>query len=295
MKRLITPAVMAVIVAVLPLTAVSASDHHRAVYLSLGDSVAAGTQDPDPFTDDGYTDVLFRRARGTMGLTEHVNLACPGDDTNEFINGDDGPNGGSLCYGAGAPFAFGAASQLDAALAYLEANQGDVALITITIGANDLMSCNPASPECVQGVLNNAAANLGATILPKLRAAAADTPILGMNYYNPNLAYWLTPGGAAIAEQSNKLVAVSNEVLAASYRAHDIPVVDVAEAFHIYDTGSSKVPKNVRDTCRFTGMCESIDGEWQLSPTPDIHPTDLGYKRIAWAFKKAVIQSGIAG
>ena len=198
MKKLMMLAAMAVIVATLPLTAASAADGDRGVYLALGDSVAAGTQNPDQFTDDGYADVLFQRTKDSLGLTELVNLACPGDDSHEFRNGDDGPNGGSLCYGAGAPFAFGAASQLDAAVAYLEANPGDVELITLTIGANDLFRCGPApTPDCVEGAVNGVVANL-AVIVPTLQAAAPGVPIVAMNYYNPNLAHWLTPGGETI-------------------------------------------------------------------------------------------------
>lgn len=294
MNRLVTLIAIAVLVAVLPGPAASASQADRAVYLSLGDSVAAGFQSPDPFTEDGYTDVLFQRVGGSMGLTEHVNLACPGDDTNEFIDGDNGPDGGSVCYGEGAPFAFDGDSQLDAALTYLNDEGGDVALITITIGANDLLACNPATSDCIQAALANAAVNLH-EILPQLQAAAPGATIIGMNYYNPNLAYWLTPGGEAIAVRTNELVRMSNQVLAASYGASGVPVADVAAAFNIDDWSSSDVPKNVRDTCRFTGMCESVDDVWQLSSAPDIHPSDLGYRRIAWAFERRLAQMGLAG
>lgn len=293
MKRFMILATISMVVAILPLTAATASEDSATIYLSLGDSVAAGTQNPAPFTDDGYTDVLFKRVKGAMGLTEHVNLACPGDDTNEFIDGDDGPNGGSVCYGTAAPIPFGADSQLDAALDFLDAHQGEVGLITITIGANDLLGCDPVTPECVGAALTDVAVNLQATILPNLQAAAPGVPIVAMNYYNPNLAYSLTPGGDVVAEQSNQLIATGNQVLTAAYGAYGVPVVDVAGAFHTFDTDNAPVPRNVRDTCRFTRMCEVTDGTWALSPQPDIHPSDLGYMQIAWAFKKTLIAEGI--
>jgi lysophospholipase L1-like esterase len=293
MKRFMILAAIAMVVTTLPLTAASASADSGEIYLSLGDSVAAGTQNAAPFTDDGYTDVLFKRINGAMGLTEHVNLACPGDDTNEFIDGDDGPNGGSVCYGTAAPIPFGADSQLDAALAFLGAHEGEVGLITITIGANDLLGCDPVTPQCVGAALTTVSGNLTGTILPALTAAAPGVPIVAMNYYNPNLAYWLTPGGEAIAEQSNQLIATGNQVLAASYGAFGVPVVDVAGAFHTFDTDASPIPTNVRDTCRFTLMCEVTEGTWTLSAQPDIHPSDLGYKQIAWAFKKTLIAEGL--
>lgn len=293
MKRLITLAAITMVFATLPIAAASASDSDGGVYLSLGDSVAAGTQSPAPFTDNGYTNVLFQRVRGAMNLTEHVNLACPGDDTSEFIDGDDGPNGGSVCYGADAVIPFGAPSQLDAALAFLAANEGDVSLITLTIGANDILACNPVTPECFGEALTTASTNIAGIIVPQLKAAAPGVPIVAMNYYNPNLAYWLTPGGETVAEQSNVLSNIGNQALAAAYAAHAVPVVDIASAFNMNDTKGSNVPKNVKDTCRFTRMCESGKGGLHLSANPDIHPSDLGYKQIAWAFKQTLIIEGI--
>jgi len=295
MKKLIVLAIAATFMAALPLTAASANETESGdrIYVSVGDSVAAGTQDPDPFTDDGYTDALFQMLRRRMGLTEHVNFACPADDTNEMIDGEDGPDGGSLCYGTDAPFGFGDASQLATTVAFLEAHEGEIALITITLGANDLLRCPDPTPECVTEVVGNASYNLQATILPALTSAAPGVPIVAMNYYNPNLAYWLVPGGEEIAAGSNQLIAASNQVLADAYGAYGIPVADVASAFRIYDERGRNVPVNVMLTCVYTSMCSWEDGSWQLAENPDIHPNDLGYRRIAWEFLRTMRQAGI--
>lgn len=108
-------------------------------YLALGDSIAAGTQQPVPFTDNGYTSRLFKDLKEEYGFDSFVNLACPGDDTGEMLVGDDGPDGGSLCYGVDAPLPLGGSSQLDAALTYLADNPGEVKLITLTMGANVIL------------------------------------------------------------------------------------------------------------------------------------------------------------
>lgn len=292
MKKLMMLAAMTVIVATLPLTAASASDDDRGVYLALGDSVAAGTQNPEPFTDDGYADVLFQRTKDDLGLTELVNLSCPGDDTYEFRSGDDGPDGGSLCYGAGAPFNYGAPSQLDAAVAYLGANPGEVELITLTIGANDLFRCGPApTPECVTGAVNGVVANLAA-IVPTLQEAAPGVPIVAMNYYNPNLAHWLTPGSEEFAARSNQLVIASNEALEAIYATFDVPVADVESAFRTTDDRAQDVPRNVGEICKYTGMCARVEGSLQVRADHDIHPNDLGHRRIARAFIDTMTSTG---
>ena len=296
MRKLILLAAVAIITAALPLTTAAAADNPDNAYLALGDSVATGTQRSEPFTDDGYVDVLYNRIRGPLHLTEMVNLACPGDDTGEMLDGDDMTNspGGSICYGdLTAPgIDFGAPSQLDAAEAFLAANQGNVALITITIGANDFLGCD-GDPACIGNLLTNVLpANLS-QILGRLQTAAPGVPIVGMNYYNPNLAYYLVPGGQTFAEQSNQLTALGNEVLAGVYGAFGVPVVDVANKFRIYEDTSASIPLNVRMACLYTGMCDRVQGQLTLSSQADIHPSDLGYQRIAAAFKATLRAEGI--
>ena len=62
-------------------------------------------------------------------------------------------------------------------------------MITITIGANDILACDPAVQVCVQAQLTQLATNLP-QILQAINQAAPEVSIVGMNYYNPNLAYW---------------------------------------------------------------------------------------------------------
>ena len=87
-----------------------------------------------PFTDNGYTDNLFKHLEDEYGFDEFVNLACPGDDTAEMLVAAGGATSdGSLCYGAGAPLPPGGASQVDAAVGYLLANPGEVELAPVQL------------------------------------------------------------------------------------------------------------------------------------------------------------------
>lgn len=295
MRRIILLAVVATITALLPLTAAAANDDGEQVYLALGDSVASGFQAPDPFTDDGYVDVLYQRIRGPLGLDGLVNLSCPGDDTAEMIDGNDETlsPGGSLCYGSSAALGnLGGDSQLEAAEAYLAANPGGVALITITIGANDILGCGE-DLTCIGQTLGSRIPTNLAQILTRLRVAAPGVPIVAMNYYNPNLAFFFGPNGETAVEQSNQLTAAGNSVLAGVYGAFGVPVADVASAFRIYDDRGGPLPLNVRFNCLYTGMCDRVGGALTISATPDIHPSDLGYRRIAWAFHRTLEAEGI--
>lgn len=277
-----------------------ANDGGADTYLALGDSVAAGTQAPQPFTDNAYPNLLYRSIADDYGFNTFVNLSCPGDDTSEVINGDDGPNGGSHCYGEGAPFSFGADSQLQAAVAYLSSHPGEVGLITITLGANDVLACDSADPGfgvCVGGQLGQITANLS-EILATLQAVAPGVPIVGMNYYNPNLAYWIA--APSFAEASLGLTVAFNGTLEAIYGAFGVPVADVEAAFKTFKTRGD-VPQNVRTVCLYTRMCDKQGPSYVLSdhnpgvpgPQPDIHPSDKGYRKIAGVFGELIDRLGI--
>jgi lysophospholipase L1-like esterase len=270
-------------------------DDEGLTYLALGDSVGAGTQQPAPFTDNGYTDRLFKRLEDEYDFDTFVNLACPGDDTVEMRFGTGGGSQfGSACYGPFAQLPPGGTSQLDAAVAYLTANPGEVGLISIVVGANDVVACDPTDPPevlnaCVAAQLGQIGANLP-PIVGTLQAAAPGVPIVAMNYYNPNLAFWITgPAGQALATQSQALFGAFNGTLQAVYGAFGVPVVDVAKAFKTSKDKGGDPPKNVREICKLTRMCEKSGGSYILSdydpvapgPQTDIHPSDKGYRKIA--------------
>lgn len=300
MRRIVLLAMSVVLtVGVVAIPAV-ADDGGTDTYLALGDSVAAGTQAPLPFTDKGYADLLYRNIADDHGFDEFVNLSCPGDDTGEMIDGDNGPNGGSQCYGTDAPFSFGADSQLQAAVAYLASHPGEVGLITITIGANDILACDSSDPNfgvCFGGQLGQMATNLS-EILWTLQSAAPGVSIVGMNYYNPNLAYWIID--PALAEASLGLTIAFNGTLEAVYGAFGVPVADVETAFKTFKT-RGEVPQNVRTACLYTGMCEKQGPSYVLSdydpgkpgPQTDIHPSDKGYRKIAGVFGELIDDLGI--
>ncbi|MFV1999933.1 MAG: SGNH/GDSL hydrolase family protein [Acidimicrobiia bacterium] len=276
-----------------------AHDDGGGTYLALGDSIAAGTQQPLPFTDNGYTNVLYDGLADEYGFDAFVNLGCPGDDTREFISGVDGPNGGSLCYGSGS-LPPGGPSQLQAALGYLASNPGEVRLITITMGANDIFRCDFSDPEvndCLESEIGLMATNL-VTILATLRAAAPGVPIVGMNYYNANLGLWPVDPEAAAASQA--LVRPFNGTIESVYAAFGVPVADVETAFKTFETDGD-VPTNVRAICKYTRMCEKRGDSYVLSdydrvapgPQTDIHPTNTGYHRIADTYSDLIEHLGL--
>lgn len=248
------------------------------IYLSLGDSLSVGIQ-PDAngnnqLTTEGYADQLHQILRLKNRNLQLVKLGCPGETTSTMITG-------------GIPFCpYPAGSQLAQAVAFLQANRANVSLVTIDIGANDLLDCvvgGVVDTQCVIGAFGTVGANLP-TIVGQLKAAAPGVPIVAMNYYNPLVASWLQgPAGQQQAQVSAFLLGQFNDLLESIYGDPHfrVPVADVARAFHADDFAivpGIGLPVNVLLVCQLTWMCAP-------PPVgPNIHANRNGYFVIALTF-----------
>lgn len=252
----------------------SGGDHAKLYYLALGDSLAASVQpigDPTNLyrTDEGYAEQLLAIGQGHWPKLSLVKLACPGETTTSMLNG------GYCAYDRG--------TQLDQAVAFLEAHRKFVAFVTIDLGANDF-PCQAAA--CIPAGFVSIQVNLP-TILARLRSAAGpDVPIIGMSVYNPFLGAWLLgPEGEQFAAESAPLMAAVNGLLRQVFNAAGMPVADVEGAFSSSDfatmvllPGVGTVPINVARICLWTWVC--------VPPPrgPDNHANAAGYGVMARAF-----------
>lgn len=279
LKRLtsVVGAVLLSLVLVVPVTAASGSsgEHAKHYYLSLGDSLAAGVQpigDPADLyrTHEGYAEQLLGIARASFPKLALVKLGCPGETTTTMLNG------GICSYAHG--------TQLDEAVAFLEAHREFVAFVTIDIGANDF-ACNDLS--CVPAGVANVQANLPIIMAALREAAGPDVQIVGMNLYNPFLAAWFGgPEGQQFAQATTfGAILPINDMLAAIFAAFGAPTADVESAFSTTDfativslPGAGDVPLNVARICAWTWVCAP-------APLgPDNHANADGYAVIAIAF-----------
>lgn len=232
------------------------------VYLALGDSVAVGVGASDPEVG-GYTALVWEGLRETTryqesGL-EYVNLAVSGETTDSML-----AEGG----------------QLEKALALLRERNGDgnaggdVEVVTLTIGGNDILRLLRGSSPCVpdpdsvrcQEELDRTLARLEANlslILSELREAAGDrVKLFVMGYYNP-----FSGTGVAFDDAGDEAIMRVNDVIEQTATAPgvDAVLVDVAPVF--------------------------LERGPQLSHINrlDIHPNDAGYRAIADAFLAAIV------
>jgi hypothetical protein len=124
------------------------------------------------------------------------------------------------------------------------------------------------------------------------QATTRETPIIGMNYYNPFLAVALTPNCGApclqFAMASDTLASGFAGALTQIYGFFGYPTADVytkfqSNNFTIVPTASiglpspplpAQIPLNVGLICAFTFQCTQ----------QNIHATTIGYAEIAEAF-----------
>jgi lysophospholipase L1-like esterase len=266
-------------------TAVARADHASAThyYVALGDSLAEGDQ-PNGDVGQGYADQLYASLEADDHTLQLENLACGGETTSSMISGVEptgnlgsryfcappGPRREQLAHG----------SQLADAVAFLRAHSRFVSLITIDIAGNDVGLCvYQLDQACLADALMAVKQNL-TVILSALRDAAPGVPIVGMNYYDPFLAFWF--GDPNAAQTTEQMVVQFNSVLGSVYGAVGDRVADVETAFSTTDwTPVSGIPLNVLRICQWTWMCNPTYG-------PDLHANTTGYGEIAQAFLDAL-------
>ena len=235
-------------------------------YVALGDSLSTGG---GAGPGQGYVDRIFDWARGSVPGLQLEDLGCGGDSTTRMIEG-------GLCQD------YATGDQLGDAEAFLSAHPGEVRFVTIDVGGDDIVGCGLSgtlNQTCIQRALEHIAANMP-VILGGLRAAGGESlPIVGMTYYDPILAFYLTgPAGEQTARESLAVLKTLNRDLLKAYRHYHVKVAAVAKAFASTDwrtTGSyegRKLPQNVADVCNWTHMCEA---------EPNIHATAHGHEIIA--------------
>jgi len=246
-------------------------------YLALGDSLARGIQ-PDATgayvpTNQGYADDLYAFYHRRFPSLRLANLSCSSETTASMIAGPPL-----------SPCSYPAGSQLSQAVQF--ATTHAVVLITIDIGADDLLQCFhlatvTVDSTCLAGVASTVPSHV-VSILAALRAAAPNALIVGMNYYDPFLgAAILGPTGRTLAVTSLPIIKNFNTALGLVYQAMAVPVADVASTFHVNDPGGV-TPLNIAIAWLWTWMGAAPPRG------PDVHPNALGYLAIASAFAKAV-------
>jgi len=286
-------------------------------YVSLGDSLSVGYQ-PNTTgigaiapcstnvkkyagceTGQGYANDLYAQYRKKIPGLVLEEFGCPGDTSGSLLTGKGNDASAKLfhCNRKGG-------SQEAAAIAFLKAHhkKGEVPLITIDIGANDVDGCAQYTTLGAVATCVTAGEKAISTNTPKIlnglrKAAPKGTALVAMNLYDPILAYELQPyspqyGLAGLSVGLLQGATGINADIAAADKAAGFKTADVATAFDTSDT-TTQVPyqgklvaKDVEEICTLTWMCAA-------PPVgPNIHANKLGYQVIAGAFESVLGKLG---
>ena len=254
---------------------------HPHYYVALGDSMAAGAGAPP---GRGYVGNLFTHYGPRVPGLTLINYACSGESTATLI-------GRSHC-------AYGAyKSQLAPAVSFLRAHRGDLSLVTIDVGWNDISSCRsrPAAynEDCLDTVVEATRRNLQ-WIAGTLRSAAGPgVPIVSMTQFNPLLGYWFS-GEAGRDHTQVTVGAVDrlNAIIRDAYGSVGAQVADVSgvmqtDNFDVINTRLGSMPTNVARICTWLDMgCPRPGATPALRNVDD--PNGAGSRVVAWAFEQVM-------
>ena len=273
------------LVATLALPA-AASAAPRTLYVSIGDSYAAGYQPPRDgmpggYSGRGFADQLtpLARKRGYRGL-RLVNYGCGGETTTSLLR-----SGGPDCTrGAGEGTGYRGRPQMTAAERFLRRNRRRVAFVTVSIGGNDVTACARAAEPvpCVAEAVADIQKNVTATAKRIRAAVGKGVPIVGITYPDVILGRWIAGTQADRDLASLSVVAFQqfiNPALKKAYAAAGGRFVDVTKATGAYipldqtteDPQYGTIPVAVARVCALSWFCSK----------GDIHARTRGYRVIA--------------
>jgi lysophospholipase L1-like esterase len=252
-------------------------------YVSMGDSYSVGYQpSPSPGgATSGYTAYVAKKLKMQL-----ENFGCGGATTASILNvvGCTTPYGPPAATDA---VAYPTQTQVAAAEAFLSAHSGQIGLITVSIGGNDVTACAAASNpvSCVGTATKTMETNVTALAGDLRKAAGTGVPIIGLTYPDVLLGEWVYPAfPATSADQTLATESVSafqdliNPTLKTAYASVSGTFVDVTAATGAYTPLSTmaslapygKIPKAVVEVCKLTWYC-------QLG---NIHANTKGYTEI---------------
>lgn len=260
-------------------------------YLALGDSLSVGIQ-PIPSgasveTNQGYVNDLYAVEKKAIHGLKLVQLGCPGESTSSMLDGKT-----NLVHAKQYHCVKTGGSQLKAAVKWLKAHhaKGEVPLITIDLGANDVDGCTAPGVSlgpCLNAGIASISKNTPKILSALRKAAPKGTTFAGTTIYDPFLAAYLDPYNRfySLAEPSVALAQQVNTAITTADTGAKFKTADVFDAFKTTVTDpvpGTNIPTNVAEICALTWECTAPP------QGPNIHANPKGYSVIAAAFEKVI-------
>jgi lysophospholipase L1-like esterase len=260
-------------------------------YVSLGDSYATGYQPGRGSTTEGFANQVVPKARKRGYRLKLVNFGCGGATTTSIVKSK---GCAKLARAVGGP-GYEGQTQADAAAKFLRAHRGQVALVTVSIGGNDVTACARGGSDpvtCVAGATTGIKKNVGKLSKQLRSAAGKDVRIVGTTYPDVILGQWVRqPVNQDLAKLSVvAFKSLINPALKDVYGKVGGRLVDVTKATGAYGSLEEtttlapygEIPVPVAQVCKLTWYCEK----------GDIHSRKSGYGVIADLIVKTLPRRG---
>jgi lysophospholipase L1-like esterase len=280
LAALVLATVLPAVVALPPGNPVAAASPRSGIwyYVSLGDSYSVGYQ-PGRGATPGYPAYVAAHTHDRL-----VNFGCGGATTTSIIDTTGCPD--PLPHTGGAA-TYPTTTQAAAAEAFIAAHRRHLALVTVSIGGNDVTACALAANPigCVATAVASIRKNVTALASALRSAAGPDVPLIGLTYPDVilgNYVYPSTPPTAARVTLAKLSVtafrSLINPTLQQAYASAGGSFVDVTAATGAYGPLTRTVriarygvvPVPVAKVCALTWFCAK----------GNIHATDAGYRLI---------------
>jgi lysophospholipase L1-like esterase len=251
-------------------------------YVSLGDSYAVGWQRPAEDvrgpTKQGFANQIVPLAKQKGYRLKLVNFGCGGATTTSILESKGCPKEDRALDGKKY-----STTQVAAAEKFLRTHRGQVALVTVSIGGNDVTSCAAQSDPvpCVGAATDSIKKNISKLTKRLRKAGGKKVRIVGTTYPDVILGKWVY---APVDQDLAKLSVVAfqslvNPALETAYKAGKAKFVDVTKATGAYGSLDETttlapygtIPVPVAKICELTWYCQF----------GDIHSKKSGYKVIA--------------
>jgi lysophospholipase L1-like esterase len=270
------------LVALLALPAAGQAKDKRRLYVSLGDSYATGYQPTaagqGANTRNGFAYQIPKLAKQRGHHFKLVNFGCGGETTVSLLERTE------ACRGLGPDGVdYAGRTQMAAAERFIRRHKRRVALVTVSIGGNDVTMCvRQADPiPCVATAVGSIKRNV-TTIAKRLRKAGGKkVRIVGTTYPDVILGQWVgqNPNQGLAQASVAAFRQLINPELKKAYAAARGKFVDVTAATDAYDPLERTtthpvygvIPVAVAKACEHSYYCEFRD----------IHARTSGYRIIA--------------
>ncbi|WP_418004900.1 SGNH/GDSL hydrolase family protein [Mycobacterium sp. PDNC021] len=261
-------------------------------YVAVGDSFTAGYR-PDgksgSATRDGYAYRLLDKL-SREGTWKLVNFACTGQTAHD-MQFNAGCHDGALATGG---VDYPGTTQETAVEQFIAAHHRQIGLVTVSMGANDLLKClditdDRRAQHCAENAASDVHTSLQAFLTAMRSQLGPATPIVGLSYIDSFRAGVLD--GTATSQRRAAISQVLfdnylNPVLKKTYAQFNVRYVDVFSLAggDLPDTqksllpGHGTVPTTIARICTLTYFCTDNDP----------HPNREGHELTAQAIAEAI-------